>query len=105
MGDKLDIGADYVITRSTGKVSVNSATPAAGFPNLETDLDSLQLYADSRLQDNMTLHAAYWYEHYSSTDWMLDDVNPDTISNVISFGETSPDYNVNAVRLSVNYLF
>lgn len=105
MGDKLDIGADYVITRSTGKVSVNSATPTAGFPNLETDLDSLKLYADYRLQDNMTLHAAYWYEHYSSTDWMLDDVNPDTISNVISFGESSPDYSVNVVMVSVSYLF
>jgi MtrB/PioB family decaheme-associated outer membrane protein len=103
--DKLDVGADYVATRSTGKVSVNTVTPAAGFPDLKSDLDSLKLYADYRLQDNMTLHAAYWYEHYSSTDWMLDDVNPDTISNVISFGESSPDYNVNAVMLSVSYLF
>jgi len=103
--DKLDVGADYVITRSTGKVSVNTGTPAAGFPDLNSDLDSLKLYADYRLQDNMTIHAAYWYEHYSSTDWMLDDVNPDTISNVISFGESSPDYNVNVVMVSVSYLF
>ena len=105
MVDKLDIGADYVVTRSTGKVSVNTGAPAPGFPDLKTDLDSLKLYADYRMKDNLTLHLAYWYEHYSSEDWMLDGVDADTISNVISFGEVSPDYNVNVVMMSVSYLF
>jgi MtrB/PioB family decaheme-associated outer membrane protein len=103
--DKLDIGADYVVTRSTGKVSVNTGAPAAGFPALKTDLDSLKMYADYRMQENLTLHLAYWYEHYGSEDWSLDGVDAGTIANVISFGEVSPDYNVNVVMLSASYLF
>jgi len=105
IADKLDIGADYVKTRSSGKVSVITGVPPADFPDNDSDLDSLKLYADYQMKDNMTLHAAYWYEHYSSTDWALDNVDPDTIPNIISFGENSPNYNVNVVMVSVGYLF
>ena len=103
--DKLDVGADYVLSRSTGKVNVDTGAPGAEFPNLKTDLDSVKLYTDYHMKENLTLHAAYWYEHYNTKDWMLDGVNPDTIPNVISFGEDSPNYNVHAVMMSVRYRF
>jgi len=103
--DELDIGADYVVTRSSGKVSVITGAPSSDFPDIDSDLDSLKLYADYQMKDNMKLHAAYWYEHYSSTDWALDNVDPGTIPNVISFGENAPNYNVNVVMVSLSYLF
>jgi MtrB/PioB family decaheme-associated outer membrane protein len=103
--NKLDVGADYVLTRSTGKIKVVTGAPNPDFPDLKTSLDSVKLYADYRLKENMTLHAAYWYEHYNSKSWAVDGVNPDTIPNVISFGEDSPDYNVHAVMLSLRYHF
>ncbi len=103
--DKLDVGADYVLARSTGKISVETGAPGAAFPDLKTDLDSVKLYADYRLKDSLTLHTAYWYEHYNSKDWMLDGVYPDTIPNVISFGEQSPHYDVHVVMMSVRYRF
>ena len=103
--DKLDVGADYVLSRSTGKIDVETGAPDGKFPNLETELDSVKLYADYRLKENLTLHAAYWYEHYNSKDWMLDGVSPDTIPNVIAFGQESPDYNVHAVMMSLRYRF
>jgi MtrB/PioB family decaheme-associated outer membrane protein len=103
--NKLDIGADYVKTRSTGEVNIDTVTPGSDFPDLKTDLDTLKLYADYRLRDDLTLHAAYWYEHYNSKDWMLDGVEPATIPNLLSFGEDSPDYNVHAVMMSVRYRF
>ena len=103
--DKLDIGADFVKTRSSGKVNVITGVLPSAFPDNDTDLDSLKLYADYKIEDNMLLHAAYWYERYRSTDWALDNVDPDTISNVISFGETAPNYNVNVIMVSMSYLF
>jgi len=103
--NKLDIGADYVLSRSTGKVKVDTGAPDSAFPDLETDLDTLKLYADYHLREDLTLHAAYWYERYDSKDWMLDGVEPDTIPNLLSFGEDSPEYNVHAVMMSVSYRF
>jgi len=103
--NKLDVGADYVLTRSTGEVKVDAGAPDSDFPDLKTDLDTFKLYANYHLRENLTLHAAYWYERYDSKDWMLDGVEPDTIPNVISFGEDSPEYNVHAVMMSVRYRF
>ncbi len=103
--DKIDVGADYVLSRSTGEVSVETGTPDAAFPDLKTDLRKVQLYADYRLRDNLTLHAAYWYENYDSSDWMLDGVAPDTVPNMISFGEVSPEYDVQVVMMSARYRF
>lgn len=103
--DKLDVGLDYVLSNSTGKISVSTAVPAAGFPELETRLDTLKLYADYRLQENLTLHAECWYERYSSTDWMLDSVEPDTITKVVGFGEDSPDYHARVAMISARYRF
>ena len=103
--DRFDIGADLVLSRSTGKVRVDSGAPGADFPKLKANLDTLKLYANYRLKDNLTLHGAYWYEHYTTSDWMLDGVAPDTISSVISFGTVTPEYNVHAVMMSVRYRF
>ncbi len=99
--DKLDIGADYARSHSRGEINVNGS----GFPDLETELDTVKLYATYRLKDDVSLHAAYWYEHYDSEDWALDGVAPGTIGNVISLGETSPSYSVNALGLSMRYNF
>ena len=103
--DKLDVGADYTLSYSTGKVRTNGGGTGGNFPDLKSNLDSVKLYADYRLKENLSLHAAYWYEHYRSKDWMLDGVYPDTIPNVIAFGQQSPDYNANAVMMSLRYRF
>jgi MtrB/PioB family decaheme-associated outer membrane protein len=102
--NRLDVGADYVISRSSGEIHFSGVAPP-DFPDLKTDLDSVKLYANYRLKDNMSLHAAYWYESYDTSDWMLDDVDPDTVSNVLGFGEDSPSYDVSVVSLSLRYKF
>ncbi len=103
--DKLDVGADYVWSRSTGEITVDAGSSPGDFPDLKTSLDTLNLYASYRLRDNLTLRAAYWYEEYDSNDWMLDGVGPATIPNVIAFGEQSPHYDVHVVTMSVRYQF
>jgi MtrB/PioB family decaheme-associated outer membrane protein len=103
--DKLDVGANYTSSRSRGEVSVSSGAPDPPFPDLFTELDSLNFYATYRLKDNLSLKAAYWFERYKTQDWMLDWVAPGTIPNVLSFGEASPSYDLNVITLSVRYKF
>jgi len=101
--DKLDLGANYTVSRSTGKISIVGRTPA--FPDLSSRLDSVKLYATYRLKQKLSLHLAYWYENYRSEDWMLDGVTPTTIGNVLSFGQGSPSYHINVITLSGRYQF
>ena len=103
--NKLDIGADYSITHSRSEINVNTGVSAPGFPALTTSLDSLKLYATYRLQENVSLEAGYWYEHYDSKDWMLDGVLPSTVPNVLALGLQAPQYHVDVLKLSVKYKF
>jgi len=68
-------------------------------------MDNIKLYADYQLKENMTVHGAFWYERYNSYDWALDGVDPATISNVLSFGEDSPDYKIGVVTVTLRYKF
>ena len=104
---KLDIGADYVYSKSTGKVDVTTgpALSSAPLPDLETKLHSFSLYGDYKIKSDMFLRLRYWYEKYDSEDWAVDDVVPNTLNNVITLGETSPDYDVHVIGLSLLYRF
>lgn len=97
----LDLGADYAVSLSRGEVTVAGSR----FPDLRASVRSLKLYGSYPLKEPWSLQAAYWYERYHSDDWALDGVTPTTIPNVLSFGETSPDYDVSFVTVSVRYRF
>lgn len=103
--NKLDVGVDYYLLQSTGQISIVTGTENSQFPDLETDLRTLKLYGDYKLKDNLTLHAEFWNNHYTSSNWMFDGVDPATIPNVLSFGEQSPSYNVNVGIVSARYSF
>jgi Putative outer membrane beta-barrel porin, MtrB/PioB len=105
MTEKLDIGADYTMMRSHGAVSIDAGAPAAPFPDFVSKRDTLKLYATYRLKENMSLQGAYWHEHYSSDNWMLEGVTPSTIPNVLAFGELPPSYRVNVITLALRYKF
>jgi len=102
--DKLDIGADYIMTNSTGEISVISGA-LTEFPNLTTDLHTVKLFANYHLEETLTLRAAYLFESYDSEDWAVENVSPTTISNVLSLGELTPSYKVNVIKVSMAYQF
>jgi MtrB/PioB family decaheme-associated outer membrane protein len=101
--EKFDLGVDYNYARTTGEVAIQSAT--VGFPDLTTRMNSARLYVHYAPRKKLTLRLSYWYESYRSEDWALDEVLPATIDNVLSFGQQSPDYDVNVVTLSGRYEF
>jgi hypothetical protein len=84
---------------------MNPGEPAEAFPDLRTDLETTKLYLNYRLDENLSLRAAYWHETYDSSDWALDDVAPDTVSNLLGFGELSPSYSIDVIKLSMDYRF
>lgn len=103
--DKLDVGADYTVSNSLGKVTVTTGAPDPAFPDLESRLNSLKLYATYRLKDNMSLQGAYWFERYSTRNWMLENVASGTIPNVLSLGEQPPSYRASVLSVSLRYNF
>ena len=103
--DKLEVGADVTLMRTRGAIRVSTAANEPAFPDLKTSREGLRLYAHYRLKDDVSLRAGYWYERYESDNWALDGVAPDTIPNVLSFGQLAPQYRVHLIAMSVRYKF
>jgi hypothetical protein len=103
--DKLDIGADVTTSRSTGAVKVQVTSTDPQVPNIKSDLDIFKLYMTYRLTKAMAIRGAVWHERLKSTNWAVDNVTPSTIPNVLTLGETSPNYKVSVASLTVRYSF
>jgi MtrB/PioB family decaheme-associated outer membrane protein len=103
--DKLDLGADLTFSRSYSDVTADTGATNPGFPSATTQLDILKVYATYKLKTNLSLTGSWWYERFNSQDWRLDGVQPDTVYNLLAFGEQPPNYRVNVLRLAVRYKF
>ena len=99
---KFSMGVEYSYAESEGEIKVSTNSP---LPKLTSERHSILLYGDYRLDKQSTLNAFFRYEDYDESDWATDDVNPDTIANVLSLGETSPSYRIGIVGVAYRYSF
>jgi MtrB/PioB family decaheme-associated outer membrane protein len=102
---KLDIGADFTVSRSHSDVAVDNVLAAPPFPTAKTKLEAIKLYGTYNLKDNLSITGSYHYEHYDSTDWRLDGIAPGTVPNLLTLGAQSPNYSVNVFRVAMRYRF
>ena len=51
------------------------------------------------------MQAAYWHETYDISDWALDGLEVDTVSNLLSFGQQDDEYSNDVVKLALRYQF
>jgi hypothetical protein len=100
---KWGLELDYVYAKSEGKIALNNSGVRDSYPKLETDLKRTRLAVTYDYSDRIRLAAGLLYEDYNSDDWALDGVEPDTINSVLTWGGTSPDYDVTLVSLSFTY--
>ena len=103
--ESIDLGLDFSSSRGTGVMEVQTRTGAPGFPELKTDVNTLQLYGRYRVNETLSLRLDYWYEKFSMDDFFIDNVAPDTLANVLSVGQEANDYSVHVAGLSVIYRF
>ncbi len=101
MGKRLDVGVDYAVSNARSAITVGGAP----FPDLESVLHTVKLYATYTFDEGPELHGAWWYERYESKDWALDAVEPDTLATVLSLGEEPPSYSLHAVLATFRYRF
>jgi MtrB/PioB family decaheme-associated outer membrane protein len=105
LGGKLELKADLTYSRSESDVTVIANPSDPLFPTAVTTVQSVKLNATYKLSEKISLNGGYWYEKYQSSDWRYDGVMPTTVSNFLSVGEQTPNYNVNVVTASVRYRF
>lgn len=102
---KLELTADMDYAHSNGNTTVDTGAGGPSFPATRTEREGVRLQGVYHLRDNLSLVGSYWYEHYHSDDWAYNGVLPDTIPNLLAFGEQSPHYAVHVVSLAARYRF
>jgi len=110
--NKFDLKLDF--TYSSANTSYDqwsgpglSASNSAVVPltDVTTKLLDLTLTGDYTIKENMTARFKYMYERMDTEDFSLDDVDPDTLSNIILMGQDSPNYNAHVIGLSFIYKY
>ncbi|MCB1610682.1 MAG: MtrB/PioB family outer membrane beta-barrel protein, partial [Xanthomonadales bacterium] len=105
--DRIKVGFDLVNSRADSDIFVTTgpSLTSAPLPTSESDLNSASLWADYRWRKDINFRLRFAYEDYAESDWAVDGVPPNQLANVITLGESSPDYSVWVTTFSVAYRF
>lgn len=104
----LDVTVDYVYSNAKGTrdlAAPTSIVTSLPFPDLSTKVHTLKLSAEYRFKKQTSFRLSYLYENYSSKDWAVHDIYPDSLRNVLTIGAEAPNYSQHVVSASVNYKF
>ena len=104
--EALELGFDYTYSNTESMIAVTATTQTtAPLPDLRNKLRSYSVYGKYQLNNKSTIRLAVELGKLSSDDFGLDNVLPDTLSNVLLLGESSPQYDLTLVSLSYSYRF
>jgi MtrB/PioB family decaheme-associated outer membrane protein len=105
MKGKLDVGADLALMRSDARTTILIGSSSTAFPSAKTERQSLTVFATWRQSEKLSILGSVAYEHYDSTDWHLDGLQPGTVPNLLAFGAQAPNYNVTVVRVAARWRY
>lgn len=102
--DRLDLGLDYTFSKGITSIDV-SGQGTAPLPDIRSTMNSIGVYANYHIKTNLSARVGYRYESLTTQDYALDGVTPNTISNVLGLGVSSPDYHAHIFLLTLRYQF
>ncbi len=105
---KWDVGADIMHSRATGEVALVNLVPLSvvtPYPDLKNSLTSLKLWTRYRYRKDLSWKLGYRYERYTADNWALDNLQADSVANLLLLDEETPDYDVHVISTSVVYHF
>lgn len=101
----LDGGADFSYSLARGTTVVMTGASGPLYPDITMRLQHLSFYAKYAFTAKFGLRLDYQIERYATSDWSLDGVSQDTVSNLLALGIYSPNYVVNVVSITAEYSF
>jgi MtrB/PioB family decaheme-associated outer membrane protein len=107
LSESIELEADYSFVdtesdqdyRSYGAADVNPQD----MPTVETTLHHVEASGTWHMREDLSFKLDYQYYRYSSDDWALQDVQADTIDNVLTFGARNPNEKIHYVGVSAIY--
>ena len=104
MGGKVDLQLDYTHAIGTTEIDVTGGGGPSQFPDLKTTLDSLQARILYHWSEKLEAGLQLRYENFSTDDWALQGVAPDTLPTILTLGAQPYDDDVWLAGISFRYL-
>ncbi|HEY0341111.1 MAG TPA: MtrB/PioB family decaheme-associated outer membrane protein [Steroidobacteraceae bacterium] len=103
ISERWDVNLDYVHSASSVDTDILAGGPFQAFPTNDTRLDSLWLNATYQWTPAFRLRFRYGHQKYSSNDWALDNVGPNTVPDLLAFGIQPFRHDVNSLGVTMLY--
>jgi len=101
-----DLGVDYTYSDTNSNIDVTAETAnTAPLPDLVAKLQSFSLWASLQTGSRSSIRVSAEKSKLMSQDWGLDNVNPDTLTNVLLLGESAANYDLWLISGSWTYRF
>ncbi|MFV7769708.1 MtrB/PioB family decaheme-associated outer membrane protein [Shewanella marisflavi] len=99
---RLRIGLDYSFSdgQSDTEVSQGLHNPYGDYYATKHNINA---FADFSLSNGLGLRFDWIFEQYQDADWANDQLMPDSIPNVLSFGDLSHDYSAHYFGVTLSY--
>tara|TARA_R110000796_G_scaffold49408_8_gene117917 strand:- start:2852 stop:4939 length:2088 start_codon:yes stop_codon:yes gene_type:complete len=101
MDSRLRLGLDYTYSDSDSNTQVRQGI-SGDYGDYFAKVHNINVYAQYQATEKMALRIDYKMEKYLDND-DANDIEPDTIWNVMSFGNLQHDYTAHMIMLNVNY--
>jgi MtrB/PioB family decaheme-associated outer membrane protein len=105
--DILNIQIDYTYSNANTRINptINNTINAENLPDLTTQLHSLVIKTDYQFRKNLLLRLSYRLESFKTKDFTQDGIVVNTVPQLLSLGNQSPDYLAHLAGLSIIYQF
>lgn len=103
IGDKLDLRVDYTRAMGTTGIDVTGGGGPAGFPDLESTLDSLRVRINYHWSEKLETSLQLRYENFPTEDWALEGVAPGTLPTILTLGARPYDDEAWIAGISFRY--
>jgi hypothetical protein len=101
-----DLGADYTYSNTRSNIDVTAAEiETAPLPDLVAKMQSFSFWASLQTGARSSIRLSAEKAKLKTDDWGLDNVVPDTLSNVLLLGESAANYNLWLISGSWTYRF
>lgn len=102
LDNKLKLGIDYTYADGQNDTEVIQGLRSP-YDSYYSTRHTLNTFANYQISDKFGLRFDWIFEQYQDADWANEGLAPNSIPNVLSFGDLSHDYNAHYFGLTLSY--
>jgi len=105
MDSNLDLLFDFSRADADTQITLNQNNLDDPLPEVGSLWSQAEMKLKYRYSENLNLDFSYQYQEFESQDYAIDGIVPGDVTNLLTFGALSNDYDVNYWVLSIGYKF